>query len=181
MSYQSSPFGGVGNVEKDKAGGSAASTNAHYGLRDTEAGVVSGGNVAGNGGTVKEAVVYITGDAFNGTTSFATDLVLPAGSIVVNCVTEITEAFTVGNADNIFSIGDSADPAANGFAVAQPDVAAIEIDATGGGTYVPTAALAADSAVSVLVSGTAAAVTAGSGRARVVIRYSRFSSAQDGS
>ena len=46
MSYQSSPFGGVGNVEKDKAGGSAASTNAHYGLRDTKT-VLSCGGKAG--------------------------------------------------------------------------------------------------------------------------------------
>ena len=122
MSYQNSPFGGANNAEKDKAGGSASPTNAHYGVRDTEAGVVSGGKVAGNGGTVKEAVVYITGDDFNGTTSFATDLVLPAGSIVVNCVTEITEAFTLGHSDNIFSIGDSAAPDDNGFAVANPNL-----------------------------------------------------------
>lgn len=159
----------------------SSGTNNQYGPRDTEAGVVSGGEVEGSGGTIKEAVIYITGDDFNGTTSFATDLTLPAGSIVREMVTEITEVFSLGNADNVFSVGDSADPATNGFAIANPDTAAIEIDSTGGGTYVPTAALAAASDVSVLVSGTTAAVTAGSGRARVVIRYSRFSSAQDGS
>ena len=47
MSYQSSPFGGVGNVEKDKAGGSAASTNAHYGLRDTQDRLSVAGGKAG--------------------------------------------------------------------------------------------------------------------------------------
>ena len=54
MSYQSSPFGGVGNVEKDKAGGSAASTNAHYGLRDTEDRLSVAGGKAGNGGQLRK-------------------------------------------------------------------------------------------------------------------------------
>ena len=42
----------------------------HYGARDTEAGgVLSGGKLPGEEGAEKEAVIYITGDDFAGTTS----------------------------------------------------------------------------------------------------------------
>ena len=79
MSYQSSPFGGVGNVEKDKAGGSAASTNAHYGLRDTKTGCCVVVRLVRR--SVKEAVVYFTGDDFKRYYCVCHRPVLPAGSI----------------------------------------------------------------------------------------------------
>ena len=69
----------------------------HYGVRDTEAGgVISGGKLPGEEGSEKEAVIYITGDDFNSTTSFNTSLTLPAGAIFKEAIFEIGEAFTLG-------------------------------------------------------------------------------------
>jgi hypothetical protein len=146
----------------------------HYGARDTEAGgTISGGELAGGEGSEKEAIIYITGDDFAGTTSFDTALTLPAGAIFQSAVFEIGEAFTLGNADNIFSIGTNGSEATNGVAIANPDAAGTTIDSTGGGTWVASAALAADTVVGVAVSGTTAAVTAGAGKAKVVIKYTK--------
>lgn len=142
----------------------------HYGPRGTEDGVASGGSVHKDG-VVQEAVIYITGDDFAGGTSFNTRLTLPAGSVFQEAVMEVNEAFTLGNADNVFSIGTDGSEATNGIELANPDATGTTIDSTGGGTWVPTAALAADTAVGVAVSGTTAGVTAGSGTAKVVIRY----------
>ena len=146
----------------------------HYGVRDTEAGgVLSGGKLPGEEGSEKEAVIYITGDDFNSTTSFNTSLTLPAGAIFKEAIFEIGEAFTLGNADNVFDIGTDTSEATNGVQIANPDVAGTTIDATGGGTWVSTAALAADTLVGVSVAGTTAAVTAGAGKAKVIIKYSK--------
>jgi hypothetical protein len=145
----------------------------HYGPRGTEKGVASGGELHGSG-AVREAVIYISGDDFGGTTSFDSRLVIPAGAIVQEVFYEVTEAFTLGNADNIFSIGTNGSEATNGVTITQPDVAGSGQELVGdlNGTWA--AALAADTAVGVAVSGTAAGVTAGSGKAKVVIRYSKF-------
>lgn len=146
----------------------------HYGPRETESGgVLSGGKLPGEEGAVKEAVIYITGDDFAGTTSFDTSLTLPAGAIFKEAIFEVSEAFTLGNADNVFDIGTNGTEATNGVQIANPDSTGTTIDATGGGTWVSTAALAADTVVGVSVAGTTAAVTAGSGKAKVIIRYSK--------
>jgi len=161
---------GYENNTMNLASGSAYN---HYGKRGTEDGVVSGGSIHKDG-IVQEAVVYITGDDFGGTTSFDTRLTLPAGAVFRDAVFEVGEAFTLGNADNVFSIGTNGSEATNGVEIANPDVAGTTVDSTGGGTWVPTAALAADTAVGVAVSGTTAGVTAGSGKAKVVIRYTKI-------
>lgn len=142
-----------------------------YGPRATEDGVVSGGDVH-KSGVIKEAVVYITGDDFNGTTSFDTQLTLPAGSYPVEMIAEVNEVFTLGNADNVFNIGTEGTESTNGFSVANPDIASTTIDTSGAGTW--GAALPADTLVGVSVTGTTAAVTAGSGKAKVIIRYRKI-------
>lgn len=146
--------------------------NNHYGVRDTEAGVVSGGELEGQGGSTFEKVVYITGDDFAGGTSFNTQLTLPAGSFPIEAVFEVGEVFTLGNADNVFNIGTDTSESTNGFAIANPDTASVTKDTSGAGTWA--AALAADTAIGVSVTGTTAAVTAGSGRAKVIIRYTKI-------
>lgn len=152
----------------------SGSAYQHYGERKTEqGGILSGGDLAGGEGSDKEAVIYITGDDFAGGTSFNTKLTLPAGAIFKEAIFEVSEVFTLGNADNIFSIGTDTSEATNGVAIANPDVLGTTIDATGGGTWVSTAALAADTLVGVAVSGTTAAVTAGSGKAKVIIKYNK--------
>lgn len=143
----------------------------HYGKRGTEDGVVSGGEVHGQGGSTFEKVVYITGDDFNSGTSFNTQLSIPAGAIPIEAVFEVTEVFTLGNADNVFNIGTDTSESTNGFALAQPDALGATKDTTGAGTWA--AALAADTSVGVSVTGTTAGVTAGSGKAKVIIRYTK--------
>jgi hypothetical protein len=158
MSYESNSGLGVSN---------------HYGPRGKEDGVASGGEVHKSGAEF-EHVVYISGDDFDGGTSFNTRLTIPAGSVFIAATMDVEEVFTLGNADNIFSIGTDTSEATNGVAIANPDVAGVTKDVTGGGTWSPTAGLAADTAVGVAVSGTTAAVTAGSGKAKVVLRFAKI-------
>lgn len=142
-----------------------------YGPRGTEDGVVSGGQVHGNG-VIQEKVVYITGDDFDSTTSFDTQLTLPAGSFFKEATFEVTEAFTLGNADNVFNIGTNGSESTNGVSIANPDATGVTQDTSGAGTWA--AALAADTAVGVSVTGTTAGVTAGSGKCKVVLRYTKI-------
>jgi len=142
----------------------------HYGPRGKQDGVLSGGAVQ-TSGVEFEAVVYITGDDFNGTTSFDTELTLPAGAFPVEAIFDVEEAFTLGNADNVFNIGTNGSESTNGFAIANPDAAGVTKDTSGAGTFA--AALAASTAIGVSVTGTSAGVTAGSGKAKVVIRYQK--------
>jgi|18_taG_2_1085343.scaffolds.fasta_scaffold05605_4 hypothetical protein len=161
MGYENSAFPHVTGSAKN-----------YYGVRDSEAGVASGGEMHGQGGAERDVVVYITGDDFGGGTSFNTELIIPAGAIVESATFEVSEAFTVGNADNVFNIGTDGSELTNGVAIANPDVASTTQDTSGAGTWA--AALAANTAVGVSVTGTTAGVTAGSGRAKVVISYTKI-------
>lgn len=142
----------------------------HYGKRNLQEGVASGGDLPA-AGTYNEKVIYITGDDFAGGTSFNTQAVLPKGAILWTATYEVTEAFTLGNADNVFNIGTDGSESTNGFSIAQPDTIVTSVDDSPAGTWV--SPLAADTAVGVSVTGTTAGVTAGVGKAKVVIRYSK--------
>ena len=156
MSYESNSGLGVSN---------------HYGPRGKEDGLASGGEVH-KSGVEFEHVVYITGDDFAGATSFDTRLTVPAGSILRSALFEITEAFTVGNADNVINIGTNTSESTNGVAIADPETAEVTEDTSGAGTWA--AALAADTAVGVSVTGTTAAITVGSGKAKAVLRFAKI-------
>lgn len=143
----------------------------HYGKRGLENGVVSGGALPSTG-TEYEAVVYITGDDFAGATSFDTKAILPKGAIPIEGIFEVNEAFTLGNADNVFYIGTNGSESTNGVSIGDPDIAGVSEDTTVSGTWANP--LAADTAIGVSVSGTSASVTGGSGRAKVVIRYRKL-------
>lgn len=151
---------------------SGLGTFNQYGPRGTQDGVVSGGELHGQGGASRDVVVYITGDDFAGGTSFNTQLEIPAGTIFEKATFEVTEAFTLGNADNVFNIGTDGSESTNGVAIANPDVAGTTQDTSGAGTWA--AALAADTSVGVSVTGTTAGVTAGIGKAKVVISYTKI-------
>lgn len=144
--------------------------NTHYGPRSSQDGVVSGGTIQKHG-SVFEAVVYISGDDFDGGTSFNTELTIPSGAFPLDAYFEVTEAFTLGNADNVFNIGTDGSESTNGVSIANPDATGVTRDDTPKGTW--GAALTADTAVGVSVTGTTAGVTAGSGKAKVVIRYQK--------
>lgn len=141
---------------------------SHYGPRETEVGVASGGEVHGSG-SIFEHVIYITGDDFDSGTSFDTQLVIPAGSLFKEALFEVSEAFTLGNADNVFNIGTNGSESTNGCQIANPDTASVTTDTSGAGTWA--AELAAATTVGVSVTGTTAAVTAGSGKAKCILRF----------
>jgi len=142
----------------------------HYGTRDTEAGVVSGGFVETDG-IVQEAVVYITGEDFGTGTSFNTQLTIPAGSKVLESYTDITTAFSLGGTAPTIVVGTDTSEATN-FAVkltqTQAQATTPIYSTTTGGTM--SAVLAADTAIGVALGGTSPTVTS-AGKAKVVIRY----------
>ena len=140
-----------------------------YGTRGTQDGVVSGGELHGVGGAVFEHVVYVTGDDFNGTANYNTRLTVPAGSFLDEAIFEITEVFTVGNIDNVINIGTDTSEVTNGVAIADPETAEVTVDTTGAGTWA--AALASDTLVGVSVTGTTPSIAAGSGAAKVILRF----------
>jgi len=143
----------------------------HYGPRGKQDGVASGGEVQGVG-VEFEHVIYIKGDDFASGTSFNTRAIIPAGSILRSALFEITEVFTVGNIDNVINIGTDTSESTNGVSIADPETAEVTEDTSGAGTWA--AALAADTTVGVSVTGTTAAVTAGSGEAKVVLRFAKI-------
>lgn len=153
-------------AKEDSAG---LGVNNFYGVRNTTEGWV--GNMKTEG-AVEQLTLEITGDNFNGTTTDAVlDGTIPAGAKVLDVYTEITDAFTIGNVNNILEVGTAGSVATNGVELSA------DLDAVGLYADVPPAVLngtwanqlAAETAVSVIVSGTTAAISAG--RAKIVITY----------
>jgi hypothetical protein len=153
-------------AKEDSAG---LGVNNFYGVRNTTEGWV--GNIKTEG-VVEQLVLVITGDNFaGGTTDTVLDGTIPAGAKVLDVYTEITDAFTIGNVDNILEIGTAGSVATNGVELSA------DLDATGLYSDIPpgtingtwASQLAADTAVGAIVSGTTAAISAGT--AKVVITY----------
>lgn len=143
---------------------------SRYGAPGTQKGVAGGGEIKSYG-SVKEITVYIDGEDFNGAVSYDTPITIPAGSSVLGVsVCEVTDAFTLGNADNDIFVGTNGSEGTNfGFQILNPAATGTTVDDPGGTWAAP---LAADTVVGVLVSGTTAAASAG--KAKVVIRYSKI-------
>jgi len=153
-------------AKEDSAG---LGVNNFYGTRNATEGWVG---TAKTEGILEQLTFVITGDNFNGTTIDAVlEGVLPAGSLVLDVFTEIDDAFTIGNADNILEIGTAGSVATNGVELsANLDAVGLYDDIPPGtinGTWANQ--LVAETAVSVIVSGTTAAISAGS--AKIVITY----------
>ena len=72
----------------------------------------------------------------------------------------------------MINIGTDTSESTNGFAIADPETAEVTVDTSGAGTWA--AALAADTLVGVSVTGTTAGITAGSGAAKVVVKYRKI-------
>ena len=148
---------------------SGLGVNTHYGPRNLQDGVAGGGKLP-TAGAIEEMVIYINGNDFNGSTSFDTQFTLPAGAVVLEAICEVTDAFTLGNADNDIYVGTNGSESTNyGMQILNPAATGVTVDAPGG-TWA--SALAADTVVGVAVSGTSAAASAG--EAKVVIRYQKI-------
>ena len=155
----------------------------HYGVRETEVGIASGGELAGGEGAVKEAVLFARASDFTiddaTNASFISRFSLPAGAVPIDCIFEVSEAFTQtgGTISTTLNVGTSGSEATNGFTItdAATSLAIVtEVDAVGDGTWAGVTPVNASAATVVgvqltLGGGTVTAVTAGA--AKIVIRY----------
>lgn len=141
-----------------------------YGPRQVEASVVSGGELHGAGGAIREAVLYINASEFVGL-NLNTSLTLPAGALVKETIVEVQTAFIVGGTTPVMNIGTDGSEVTN-FTVAlteaQAETVATVRSQTTGGTM--SASLAAETAIGVSVTGASATLGA-TGKAKVIIRY----------
>ena len=148
---------------------SGLGTLSRYGAPGTQKGVAAGGEVK-KSGVERELVIYIDGDDFNGSTSFDTQYTLPVGAVVTGATCEVTDAFTLGNADNDIFVGTNGTEGTNyGMQILDPTATGVTVDAPGGAWASP---IATAVTVGVLVSGTTAA--ASDGAAKVVIKYDKI-------
>lgn len=142
----------------------------HYGPRDTQDGVASGGELAGGEGSVKEAVIYIKGSDFS-SGSFDTRFTIPAGAKFLEAQAEVTEAFALGGTTPTINVGTNGSEGTNygiELSEANAEAAGTYYNATGAGTWANP--LAADTVIGVALDGTTPTVTS-AGEAKVVIRY----------
>jgi hypothetical protein len=164
MGFETSPFGYA-----DGSNVSGTVVN-HYGARETQVGVASGGELAGGEGAVKEAVIFIKGSDFT-SGSFDTRLTIPDGAKFLEAYVEVTEAFALGGTTPTMNIGTSGSAGTN-YAIELSEANAEAVgeyyNATGAGTW--GSPLAADTTVAVELDGTSPTVTS-AGEAKVVIRY----------
>jgi hypothetical protein len=144
--------------------------NNQYGPRDTQEGLLGGGELP-HAGAMHEAVVYARGKDFGTGTTFITNKTLPAGSKFIEAIAEVTEAFVLGGTTPTINVGTSTSAGTN-FAIelseAEGEALGTIYNATGAGTFADD--LAADTIIAVELDGTTPTVTA-AGELKVVIRY----------
>lgn len=145
--------------------------NNHYGQRDSEDGVVSGGKSPVHG-FEDEVVIYIKGSDFT-SGAFAPNAFLPAGALVISTIVEVNEAFVLGGTTPTINVGTAGSAGTNyGAELSEANAEATGVyDGTAAGTWA--ARLTADAAIGVALDGTSPTVT-GAGEAKVVIRYSKI-------
>lgn len=145
--------------------------NNHYGARNLQDGLLSGGRVPTKG-TEQEMVIYVKGSDFV-SGSFDPNFLLPAGSLVLSATAEVTEAFVLGGTTPTINVGTNGSEGTN-FAIelseAQAEAVGVYDDAAEG-TWA--ARLAADTTVGVALGGTSPTVT-DAGAAKIVVRYSKI-------
>ncbi len=137
-------------------------TRVIYGVRDLGGAV----GVIKTEGASNELAIDITGQSLHD--GLVADVVIPAGSIIVACYAEITEAFDV---TGDLAIGTSGSEAVNGVPVTEAELeaeAGLNLTAALIGTWAAGSVLAADTTVGVAAPGT---VVVGKGKGRVVVEY----------
>ena len=142
-----------------------------YGPRSAKEGIEGGIKTEGS---VQELSLKFTGANINDDV-FSTNLVqLPAGARILDAVVRIDEVFVLGGTTPVINIGTDGSESTNGISIDETrgEASATYVDADTGiainGTWAAT--LAADTEVSVALSGTTPTVGAG-GSAIVTIRY----------
>jgi len=142
-----------------------------YGPRSAKEGIEGGIKTEGS---VQELSLKFTGANINDDV-FSTNLVqLPAGARILDAVVRIDEVFVLGGTSPVINIGTDGSESTNGISIDETrgEASATYVDADTGiainGTWAAT--LAADTEVSVALSGTTPTVTS-AGSAIVTIRY----------
>jgi hypothetical protein len=145
--------------------------NNVFGPRETQEGVLAGGELPGVG-AMHEAVVYFNGEDLNNSAkAFDTQKVIPAGAKFIEAYVEVTEVFVLGGTTPTINVGISGSADTDyviELSEAQAEATGEVYDATGAGDF--TSPLAAAATIAVEMDGTTPTVT-DAGRAKVVIRY----------
>lgn len=124
------------------------------------------------GGAVRELVFSFRGEDFSGTDYVGGTHSLPAGSVVLDAIAEVTEAFVLGGTTPTISIGTDGSAATNGVELSEAQAeAAGTYSLTAGGTWANP--LAAATTVDVELGGTSPTVTS-AGACKFVIRYAKI-------
>lgn len=146
----------------------------HYGPRGTQDGLLSGGKLPVHG-SIEELVVYVTADDFGTDETFDTQLTIPAGSVPVDALFEVTTNITQtgGTTSLALYVGTAGSESTNGFSIsdaATSITAVTELDASAAGTWA--AALAADTTIGIaLVAGGGTITSVDGGAAKIIVRY----------
>jgi hypothetical protein len=149
----------------------------HYGPRETEDGVLGGGELPGKG-SIQEVVVYVKDTDFGSDETFDTQRSLPAGAIPIDATFDVEEAITQtgGTTSLTLNVGTNGSEGTNGFSISDAATSistTTEVDSSGAGTWA--AALAAETAIGVsLVAGGGTITSVDGGKVKIVIRYRKI-------
>lgn len=144
-----------------------------YGPRETQDGVLSGGTIRTDGGEIT-VTVYAKGEDFGSGTSFDTKAVVPSGSVFVDAVAEVTEAFALGGTTPTLNIGTNGSEGTNygiELSEANAEATGTYYNATGAGTFGNP--LTSDVTIGVALDGTSPTVTS-AGALKVVMTFKKI-------
>jgi hypothetical protein len=175
MGFESSKFGN--GISSLSAGGnvvvaSGAPSN-YFGARDT-GGV---GGVLKVEGLTEQLIINLDGVMFNdGVDAGLVNYIIPAGAIIKAAYIDVEEAFALSGTDTLaVEVGTSGSAATNGFTITEAQIeatASVNLTSALSGTWDAEAPLAADTTVSIVLSGTNPVIT-DAGKARITIVYDR--------
>lgn len=172
MSYESGVFPNETN----------GTTSNQYGPRDTQDGVVSGGQLQASG-SVQEAVIYAKAADFTidsaTKASFVSKFSLPTGAVPLDCLFDVQTAITQtgGTTSTTLNVGTSGSEGTNGFTVTEAATslaAVVEVDPGGDGDWAGTNPVNASAATAVgveIVMGGGTITSIDGGDVKIVIRY----------
>jgi hypothetical protein len=169
MGFEASQFGdgsasGAGNV--------TTQVSNHYGTRDSKQ---AKGNIKTEG-VVNELSIEFEGAEVS---AGAYDLLaptLPAGAIIEHVWLYTKEVFTLGGTAPVVDIGTEGSEATNGFTMSEANLETVQwVDLTSALSGTWAAPLAAETTIGILLGGGGSNTSAATGKAEVVIRYSKLS------
>lgn len=131
----------------------------------------SAGGVIKTEGGKNEMTIELSGKNINDD-SLQGDIIIPAGSLVIEAYVEVEEVFVVSGTDPTILVGTNGSEATNGIVISEAiaeAVGTVDITATKTGTW--DASFAADTVVGVAIGGTAGPAVTDVGVLRVVVVY----------